>query len=255
MLGLVLCMAGTGCARNAGQVTQSPSPVKTASPTPTVNESPSPPAAPVALEGPVNVKAVSDLTGAGPAVAIEMQMTDFAFDPTFVKVTPGANVRLALKNAGTLADHTFTIDSLGIDRQLRPAEQAEVVIQLPTSGAFRFYCRLHVDRGMQGAIFFNPGDAVTATALTPVPPGGGSRTGTRTTTRSSTTRRSTGTAASRTPPRTNAPEPDDLEIPDLEINEPDEDGNVRSADGPDGVPGSKGAPGVPGGKGQEVEVP
>ncbi|HVL52569.1 MAG TPA: cupredoxin domain-containing protein [Actinomycetota bacterium] len=250
VLGLVLCIAAAGCTRNAGQVAQSPAPVQISSPVPTVDESPSPPPPPIELEGTVNHLATVDLTGSGAAVELDMALTDFAFNPTFVKVAPGANVRLALKNAGELADHTFTVDSLGVDRQLKPGEEAEVVVQLPAEGAFRFYCRLHVDRGMQGAIFFNEGDPVSTATVAPPPSGRSSAA------RTSTTRRSSGSATN-TPARSSSEVSEDLHVPDVVINEPNSSRgrDERSADGEPGQPGSRGAPGVAGGKGMEIEVP
>lgn len=245
LLILLLSLAVTGCARNAGQVLES-SPPSSEAPSPTPSESPSPEPLPVALEGLVNNKATADLTGSGTAAALEMQLTDFAFDPTFVKVAPGANVKVMLKNAGALADHTFTIDALAVHRQLKPGEEAEVVFQLPSNGAFRFYCRLHADKGMQGAFFFNPGDPVSTASVTPPPTGSGKASSTRrpavSSNRTSTTRPIT--------------ETEDLVVPDVDINGTDKQGtNARSSKGSAGLDGSQGAEGqdgVPGARSNDV---
>ncbi|HEX2054747.1 MAG TPA: cupredoxin domain-containing protein [Actinomycetota bacterium] len=217
----------------------------TAAPSPTESASPSPPANPVQLEGPVNNKEVRDLTGSGASVTLEMQLTDFAFVPTFVKVAPGANVRLTVSNGAPLADHTFTMDAFAIHRQLKPQETADLVIQLPQTGAFRFYCKLHADKGMQGAFYFNDGDQISAASMTPVPTGGTSTARSR----SSTTRRSTGSAASGTS-RTGRSD-DDLEIPDLDINEPDADGEIEGNEGQTGSGGTRGEEGDEGQQGEE----
>lgn len=160
---LCLLMAA-GCARNAGEVTEDPIP-EAAAPTPT--PSPTPEAVPVSLEGPVNNEGVSDLTSMGSSVTLEIEMIDFAYNPTFIKVAPASNIQLSLTHSGGLADHTFTIDSLGVDRQVEPGGEAQAVMQLPAAGVIRFYCRLHADRGMQGAFYFEdpsgtPDDTVTA---------------------------------------------------------------------------------------------
>ncbi len=247
MTALAVCVAATGCARNAGQVIESPSP--TFSPTPSASPSPTASPVPITLEGELNNKAVTDISGMGTAASLEIVMADFAFNPTFVKLAPGANLTLKLTNPGGLADHTFTLDALGVHRQLGPGEQAELVVQLPAEEAFRFYCRLHVDRGMQGAFYFAEGAPVSAVSIAPVPapapasgqgsPASGSR--------SSGTRQSNGPApAPAAPP---APRSGDLHIPDLDINNEDEEGNLDGADGTvgaEGVPGVRGLPGEQG---------
>ena len=214
VLALVLCISMAGCARAAGPVQEGP--IVAATPSPTVTASPAPPPLPVALEGQVNNTGTRDLTASGASVALEVQMLDFSFTPTFIKVAPGANVKLSLKNGGTLADHTFTIDSLAVDRQIKPGATDEVVIQLPQSGAFRFYCRFHAERGMQGAFFFNAGDSVSAVTMTPAPSGASSGG-----TTSATARRTTRTAGrtSTSASGTSQGDPDDLVIPDLEIGD------------------------------------
>jgi plastocyanin len=181
--------------------------------------------APITLEGPVNNKGIADLTAMGTAVKFEITMADFAFSPTFVKVVPGATATVTLKNPGGLADHTFTIDALGVDRQLKPAEQADEVVQLPSTGAFRFYCRLHVDKGMQGAFYFTEGEPVSTASVAPGSRGTGSR--------SSTSRRTSPPAVrATTAPHTSGPN----------ANE----GKGGSVDSGDGLPGSQGLPGEPG---------
>lgn len=174
-------------------------------------------------------------------------MADFAYNPTFVKLAPSANLTLKLTNPGGLADHTFTLDALGVHRQLKPGEQADLVVQLPAEGAFRFYCRLHVDKGMQGAFYFVEGDPVSTVSIAPVPaPGpGSSASGSG----SSATRRSTGPAPAPVPPAIG--NPGDLQVPDLDINNEDDEGNLQGADGRDGSEGQQGSRGEPGEEGEE----
>ncbi len=178
---------------------------------------------PVTLEGPVNNKGVTDLTGMGAAATMEFTMADFAFDPTFVKVVPGATLKLTLRNPGGLADHTFTLDALGVHRQLKPGENAELVVQLPTSGAFRFYCRLHVDKGMQGAFFFTEGDPISTVSIPPATTSSASRPRAASTTRPEHHLPiSIGTSSSTIPDDDN-----DVDIPDQDdIIQEDDDGTI-----------------------------
>src|SRR5687767_13593346 len=165
----MMLLAG-GCARNAGQVAVEETPLPTASPTPSASPSPTEPPLPVTLEGPVNNKGISDLVGMAAAATQEITMADFAFAPTFIKVAPEATLKVTLKNPGGLADHTFTLDALGVDRQLKPGEQVDFEMKLPAAGeALRFYCRLHADKGMQGAIYFNDGEPVSTASIAPAP--------------------------------------------------------------------------------------
>ena len=178
----------------------------------------------------------------GAAATLEIVMADFAFNPTFVKLAPGTNLTLKLTNPGGLADHTFTLDALGIDRQLKPGEQADLVVQLPASESFRFYCRLHVEKGMQGAFYFNEGDPVSTVSIAPTP-AAGSRS------RAATTRRNPAPAPAPPPARAPAPRSTgDLHVPDLNINSEDDQGNL---DGADGGVGARGQPGVPGDPGEQ----
>lgn len=232
---MTLVLLAGGCARNAGQVAVEETPLPTLSPTPSASPSPTESPLPVTLEGPVNNKGISDLVGMGAAATQEITMADFAFTPTFIKVTPEATLKVTLKNPGGLADHTFTLDALGVDRQLKPGEQADFELKLPAAGeALRFYCRMHADKGMQGAIYFNDGEPVSIASIAPppAPP-----------TRSATTARRVNPA----PPAAPAPRrTGDLNVPDLDVNDEDEAGNLRGSDGNNGDRGERGTRGEPG---------
>ena len=110
--------------------------------------------APVALEGTVNNEGTEEIGD-----EVELELDDYYFKPTFLKASPGATVHVELENDGD-DPHTFTIDALGIDQEVAPGESASVDVTLPEEGAVRFYCRFHGGEGMQGAFFFNEGDAV-----------------------------------------------------------------------------------------------
>lgn len=106
----------------------------------------------------------------GASGTTEVELDDFYFKPTVLQGQPGEKIRLELKNEGKV-EHTFTIDSQGIEKDLRPGSKAEVTVTIPQSGAVSFYCRFHRSSGMAGAL-----------AVTGQSGGTGGMTGTGTTT-------------------------------------------------------------------------
>jgi plastocyanin len=81
----------------------------------------------------------------------EVELDDFYFEPTVLQGKPGEQVELELKNESKV-EHTFTIDSQGIDQDLQPGDEAEVMVTIPKSGAVSFYCKFHKSSGMAGAL-------------------------------------------------------------------------------------------------------
>jgi plastocyanin len=81
----------------------------------------------------------------------EVELDDFYFEPTVLQGKPGEQVELELKNEGKV-EHTFTIDSQGIDQDLQPGDETEVMVTIPKSGAISFYCKFHKSSGMAGAL-------------------------------------------------------------------------------------------------------
>jgi plastocyanin len=81
----------------------------------------------------------------------EVELDDFYFKPTVLEGKPGEKVTLELKNEGN-TEHSFTIDSQGIDQNLQPGDQAEVTVTIPKSGVVSFYCKFHKSSGMAGAL-------------------------------------------------------------------------------------------------------
>jgi plastocyanin len=86
-----------------------------------------------------------------PGEKTEVELDDFYFEPTVLKGKPGEKVELELKNEGS-TEHTFTIDSEGISKDLGPGEEAEVMVTIPQSGITSFYCKFHKSEGMAGGI-------------------------------------------------------------------------------------------------------
>jgi plastocyanin len=114
---------------------------------------------PVKLSGKVNIDGTKTATGGTVSIAL----TDFAFNPTFVKVPSGVtSVTVTLQNTGTHT-HTFTVPSQNVDQQLNPGQSATVTVTVPKKGATTFYCRFHKQLGMQGSFFGHAGDKPIAT--------------------------------------------------------------------------------------------
>jgi len=137
-------------------------------------EKASPP--PVQLPGRVDNQGTLDVTATGNA---ELELFDDKFKPTFLKALPGERLSLVLSNP-TDHEHSFTVDAAGgPDVTVRPHTKAHVDVTAPTSGFIRFYCRFHVDRGMQGAVYVDPGTPVqgapggVTSTTTPYPSGWG----------------------------------------------------------------------------------
>jgi plastocyanin len=81
----------------------------------------------------------------------EVELDDFYFDPTVLEGKPGEKVMLELKNEGTV-EHSFTVNSQGIDKDLEPGDEGEVTVTIPKSGAISFFCKYHKSEGMAGAL-------------------------------------------------------------------------------------------------------
>jgi plastocyanin len=81
----------------------------------------------------------------------EVELDDFYFEPTVLEGKPGQKVTLELKNEGG-TEHSFTIDSEKIDKELGPGEEADVDVTIPKSGVVSFYCKFHKSSGMAGAL-------------------------------------------------------------------------------------------------------
>jgi plastocyanin len=108
--------------------------------------------APVTLNGTVNNKGTKDISTKGASTEIEVELDDFYFEPTFIKVAPGQKIKVELENEGSMA-HTFTSSALGVDQEVAPGKKATVNVTIPTTGATPFFCRFHQSSGMQGAMF------------------------------------------------------------------------------------------------------
>ena len=109
------------------------------------------------------------LSACGPSkVTIDMNMTDYSFDPATIEVSPGAEVTVNLTNSGTL-EHEMVIMVLGQEvsapfddndegnifweAELEPGDSATVTFTAPTEpGVYQMVCGTpaHFEQGMVG---------------------------------------------------------------------------------------------------------
>ena len=107
---------------------------------------------PVTLNGETNKHGSKDVS-AKTTATVEMGQHDYYFSPTFVKVRPGEQLTIKVKNEGK-SQHTFTSSALGVDKTVDPGKKATVKVTIPASGgAIQFHCDFHEVMGMQGAFY------------------------------------------------------------------------------------------------------
>ena len=94
--------------------------------------------------------------GAGqPAGDLELEASNFAFQPTELDVDPGASATLAFTNADDV-DHSFTSDDLGLDEVVEGGSSASITIDAPDEdGTIEFHCRFHPQ--MKGKVVVGSG--------------------------------------------------------------------------------------------------
>jgi plastocyanin len=107
---------------------------------------------PITFQCPISEIGKTDLTGQGQDVTVTIQAGEGVFGPTYIRTKPGAHVTVTL--ASEFSEHTFTIDSLGVNEAI-PAGGRTVSFTLPGTGPVIFYCIPHRARGMQGAFYFS----------------------------------------------------------------------------------------------------
>jgi plastocyanin len=94
--------------------------------------------------------------GAGQAAGdLELEASNFAFQPTELDVDPGASTTLAFTNADDV-DHSFTSDDLGLDEVVEGGVGAIITIEAPDEdGTHEFHCRFHPQ--MKGKVVVGTG--------------------------------------------------------------------------------------------------
>jgi plastocyanin len=162
-LASVLLLSAAACGGSSNPESTPTTPGTTAasvSPTPCATVAPGP----VELCGVVNNAGQADVTGQGADVELRVTTPGFRFDPTFIKVTPGAEVTITLVNLSEAAQigstHSLTIDALQVGEVVKAEETKTFTVTLPTEGeSVPFYCAIggsqgHIAAGMQGAFYF-----------------------------------------------------------------------------------------------------
>jgi uncharacterized cupredoxin-like copper-binding protein/mono/diheme cytochrome c family protein len=99
-------------------------------------------------------EAAQEAAGAAPAELTEQVVTSFDiyFEPKEVAIPADTDVTFHLPNDGAAA-HNFSIDALGIDVDLAPGSEEQVVINAP-AGTYEYYCNVpgHKEAGMVGTL-------------------------------------------------------------------------------------------------------
>lgn len=100
---------------------------------------------------------------------VEVELEDMYFNPTFIKAKPGEKITFKVKNTGKLP-HTFTSDTLSVDKQLSPGASTKFTVKVPKTGTvFQFHCQFHQASGMVGAVYTKAARATTTTSLSSAP--------------------------------------------------------------------------------------
>jgi len=103
-------------------------------------------AATAGLSGPIEDRGTAEASGG----AITLDASEFAFSPTCVEAGAGETLEVTVTNSGS-ALHNLSVESLGIDEDVKAGESITAEVTLPDSGSVSFICKYHVANGMQWA--------------------------------------------------------------------------------------------------------
>jgi plastocyanin len=146
---LILLMVAAACSGETTPSSSSSSPSPTPSQTPCLART-----HPITFPRcPVAEVSTVDLSAQGANVTLSLEAGEGAWGPTFIKTKPGAQVTVTVK--GGADSHSFTIDSLSVNKVVPTNEDVVVSFTLPSTGPVIFYCVPHLSRGMQGAFYFS----------------------------------------------------------------------------------------------------
>ena len=82
----------------------------------------------------------------------DVDVGDYYFKGTFLRGDPGQKLTLRIRNVAQ-TPHNFSLPSQQLDRDIPTGrERVGVEVTFPESGALRFFCKLHADRGMNGQL-------------------------------------------------------------------------------------------------------
>jgi plastocyanin len=83
--------------------------------------------------------------------AIEVELSDDSFNPKVITIPNGTTTTLILKNKG-VKDHTFTVEKLGIDVEVKPGQEKTISVKPNQPGTYELVCRYHFREGMVGNV-------------------------------------------------------------------------------------------------------
>jgi plastocyanin len=95
-----------------------------------------------------NDHGTKDVTGES---SVEVELDNFYFEPTVIKGTAGAEIKLELSNDSTTL-HNFSLTDQNIDQDVQPDESVDVTVTIPQSGFVEFFCKYHKGSGMVGEL-------------------------------------------------------------------------------------------------------
>lgn len=82
---------------------------------------------------------------------IVVELHDNYFEPKEIRIAKGEKTKIWLKNKG-VNDHTFTVEELGVDVELKPGVEKMVTVEPQKAGTFKVICRFHEKEGMTGTL-------------------------------------------------------------------------------------------------------
>ena len=101
---------------------------------------------------------LSACDGGAPAVReINVDASEFKFEPATITAQVGQPVRVTVTNTGSL-EHTFTVTELGVEEPLPVGQTIMVEFTPAQSGTLELVCTVpgHMEAGMVGTVTVNP---------------------------------------------------------------------------------------------------
>lgn len=82
---------------------------------------------------------------------IVVELNDDYFNPDEITISKGETTNIILKNVG-VKEHTFTVEKLRIDEEIKPGEEKTITIKPKKSRTYELICRYHQNEGMIGKV-------------------------------------------------------------------------------------------------------
>lgn len=78
----------------------------------------------------------------GSTKTVSLKIENFAFQPASITAQAGDRLQIAIKNDDGV-QHTFTIDSAGVDVSISPDQTANATVNAASQGSLAFHCKIH----------------------------------------------------------------------------------------------------------------